>query len=148
MRQELDIDGRLLVLFDGHCGFCNGSVRWFLARDRQDRLRFAPWDSPKVAALLARHGFSAEQIQSTPATLLAVLDPGGPAEVLLIRSACVLAMLRQLPQPWPAFSTALGWIPRSLRDLAYRLVARSRYRIAARLDSCPLPTPAVRSRFL
>jgi predicted DCC family thiol-disulfide oxidoreductase YuxK len=53
-----ELGGRLLVIFDGQCGFCNRSVRWFLRRDRRDRLRFVASDSPKVAELLARHGGS------------------------------------------------------------------------------------------
>ena len=56
--QLFDIGGRLLVVFDGHCGFCNGLVRWLIRRDRQDRLRFAALDSEKVEGVLTRHSLS------------------------------------------------------------------------------------------
>jgi predicted DCC family thiol-disulfide oxidoreductase YuxK len=67
---------------------------------------------------------------------------------VLVRSNAVLALLGELPQPWPSVAAALGWIPRPLRDLGYRLIACWRYRIWGRLESCPLPTPEERVRFL
>jgi predicted DCC family thiol-disulfide oxidoreductase YuxK len=143
-----ELGDRLLVIFDGHCGFCNKSVRWFLRRDRLDRLRFVPSESPKIAELLARHGIKAEGSKSGPSTILVVRDPGGTKEQVLVRSNAALAMLAELPQPWPAMGVLCSWVPRPLRDLGYRLVARWRYRIWGRLESCPLPTAAERSRFI
>jgi len=144
--------GRLLVIFDGHCGLCNRAVRWFLTRDQQDRLRFVPSESEKVAGLLARHGFGARDAVSghgtIPRTILVVRDPGASTECVLNRSDAVVALLGELPRPWPAVGVALGVIPRPLRDLGYRIVARWRYHIWGRLETCPLPTAEERSRFL
>ena len=106
--------GRVLVIFDGHCGLCNGSVRWFLVRDRRDRLRFVPSESPKVAEILRRHGVNMAADPAGPDTILVVRDPGGPTERLLERSDGVMAMLEELPRPWPAVAGALRWIPRWL----------------------------------
>jgi len=138
----------MLVIFDGHCGLCNRSVRWFLVRDRRDRLRFAPSESPKVAALLARHGVGLFADALAPSTILVVQETASAGEQLLVRSAGVLAMLAELPRPWPGVARLLRWIPRPLRDLGYRIIARSRYRIWGRLESCPLPTPAECERFI
>ncbi|MGA2674128.1 MAG: DCC1-like thiol-disulfide oxidoreductase family protein [Terracidiphilus sp.] len=146
MTNSLQIGGRLLVVFDGRCGLCNRSVRWLVTRDRRDRLRFVASESPKVTGLLARHGFSAEG--PAPGTLLVVRDPGGPAERIFLRSQAVLLLLAELPKPWPAVAAALGWIPRTLRDLGYRLIARWRYRIWGQLTSCPLPAVEEQERFL
>jgi predicted DCC family thiol-disulfide oxidoreductase YuxK len=77
-----------------------------------------------------------------------IRDLGDPGERILARSSAILALLRELPRPWPAVAVALGWIPRPLRDLAYRLVARWRYRICGRLETCPLPSARDRERFL
>jgi predicted DCC family thiol-disulfide oxidoreductase YuxK len=143
-----DMGGRVLVIFDGHCGLCNGSVRWFLVRDRKDRLRFVPSESPKVAEILRRHGANLAADPAGPDTILVVRDPGGPRERLLERSDGVMAMLEELPRPWPAVAKVLRWIPRGLRDFVYRLVAGWRYRIWGRLESCPLPTAEERGRFL
>jgi predicted DCC family thiol-disulfide oxidoreductase YuxK len=142
------IGDRLLVVFDGHCGLCNRAVRWFLRRDRRDRLRFVVSDSAKVAEFFARHGTGLPHTEAGPGTILVVRDAGGVTEEILVRSDAVLALLRELPQPWPPVAATLRWVPRPLRDLGYRLIARCRYRIWGRLTSCPLPTAEERARFL
>jgi predicted DCC family thiol-disulfide oxidoreductase YuxK len=142
------IGNRLLVIFDGYCGFCNRSVRWFLRRDRKDRLRFVPSESHKVSELLARHGMGLPGSELGPNTIVVVRDPGGPGERVFIRSEAAREMLGELPQPWRAAGVVFGWIPRPVRDLGYRLVARWRYRIWGRLESCPVPTVEERARFL
>lgn len=142
------LDDRLLVLFDGHCALCNGTVRWLLNRDRLDRLRFAAFESIDFTALLARHHSAEANSEAGPSTILVVRDLGGAAEEILIRSDAALAMLRELPRPWPSVAAALRLIPRSLRDLGYRLIARMRYRIWGRLESCPIPTAVEREHFL
>lgn len=149
-----ELGGRLLVIFDGTCGLCNHSVRWFLCRDGRDLLRFTPSESPKVAELLARHGFTAPSAPATgpgaagPGTILVVRDAGGPSERVFVRSDAVVALLGELPRPWPLTGKLLGAVPRLLRDLGYRLIARWRYRIWGRLASCPIPGPEERGRFL
>jgi len=146
---ELDsIGDRLLVIFDGRCGLCNRSIRWFLVHDRGDRLRFAAYESLKVAVLLARHGLDASRVALDPDSLLVALELDSPAERLLFRSDGVMAILGVLPPPWRSLAAALNWIPRPFRDFAYRLIARFRYRIWGRLDTCPIPTAAERMRFL
>ena len=141
-----ELGGRLLVIFDGRCGFCNRSVRWFLRRDRRDRLRFVASDSPKVAELLARHGGSDHVLSSM--TILVVRDAGRPSEQVLIRSDAAVALLAALPNPWPVIGKVFGWIPRPLRDLGYRIIARLRYRIWGRFETCPIPTAQERAHFL
>jgi len=148
MTDRIELDGRLLVIFDGHCGFCNKSVRWFLRRDLHDRLRFAASQSPRVAELLARHGFAPADLETGPNTILAVHDAGGEDERVLVRSDAAVAMLLELPRPWPSVGHVFGWIPRPARELGYRLIARWRYRIWGRLETCPLPTDEERERFL
>jgi predicted DCC family thiol-disulfide oxidoreductase YuxK len=142
------VGGRLLVIFDGHCGFCNKSVRWFLRRDLHDRLRFVASQSPQAAELLARHRFASADLEPGPNTILVVRDADGANERILLRSDAAMAMLLELPRPWPAVGRLFGWIPRPVRDLGYRLIARWRDRIWGRLESCPLPTPKERERFL
>jgi predicted DCC family thiol-disulfide oxidoreductase YuxK len=146
MEESLNIGGRLLVVFDGHCGLCNGSVRWLLRRDGWDRLRFVAMESALVGGVLERHSLSG--LDSATGTMLVVRDPGGAAEKVLVRSDAVVALLRELPRPWSGVGAAMKWIPRPLRDLGYRLVARWRYRIRGRMDICPVPTVEERKRFL
>jgi predicted DCC family thiol-disulfide oxidoreductase YuxK len=146
------LGNRALVIYDGHCGLCNHSVRWLLVRDLGDRMRFAPSESPVVAELLARSGSagpaSAANQCLIPDSIVAARNPGTPAEQIFVRSDAVLALLGELPGPWPAIAKMLRWIPRPLRDLGYRLIARWRYHIWGRFESCPIPTPEERARFL
>ena len=148
MNNIAELGGRLLVIFDGQCGLCNRAVRWLARRDRRDRLRFIASESTKVSGLLARQGIGAPNPESGPATILVVRDFSHSSEVVLVRSEAVLALLAELTRPWPTIGAALGWIPRPTRDLGYRLIARWRYRIRGRLESCPAPTAENRVKFL
>jgi predicted DCC family thiol-disulfide oxidoreductase YuxK len=148
MNELKELGDRLLVIFDGHCGFCNGTVRWFLRRDHRDRLRFVESESAKVSELLARHGMGAQGEELGPETVVVVRDAGGMSERVFTRSDAAAAILTELPHPWRGAGIVFGWIPRPVRDFGYGLVARWRYRIWGRLESCPLPTAEERARFL
>jgi predicted DCC family thiol-disulfide oxidoreductase YuxK len=142
---EDELGGRVLVIFDGNCGLCNRYVRWLLKRDRRDRLRFAASTSAAVAELLARHGVTAE---IGPDTVMVARHVGEANEDLLVRSNAALASLKALPQPWPAIAAGLRLIPRPIRESGYRWVARNRYRIWGRHETCPIPTVEEREHFL
>lgn len=101
-----------------------------------------------MAGLLMRHGFKVLDPAAGPGTILVVSDPSGPDERAQICSDAVVALLHELPQPWLAAGTILKLVPRPLRDFGYRLIARWRYRIWGRLESCPLPISEERERFL
>jgi predicted DCC family thiol-disulfide oxidoreductase YuxK len=141
------IGNRLLVVFDGYCGLCNGLVRWLLHRDKQDRLRFAASASPAAAQLIERHAELLEP-NGIPGTVLVFRNPLQADEQLWVRFKGTLVVLRELPQPWPTIASALGWIPDFFSDPIYRLNGRWRYRIWGRLECCPLPAPEERAKFL
>jgi predicted DCC family thiol-disulfide oxidoreductase YuxK len=126
------LGGRLLLLFDGHCGLCNGAVRWLLKRDRRDRLRFAPLD------------VFAEIAEQAGETMVAVRAEGK----VLTRSDAVLAAMKELPQPWAFAAGVMRVVPRGLRDWVYACVARNRFRFKKRLAVCPMPTEKERWHFI
>jgi predicted DCC family thiol-disulfide oxidoreductase YuxK len=148
MNNIAELGDRLLVIFDGQCGLCNRVVRWLVRHDQRDRLRFVASESTSVAGLLTRQGIDAPDSESGPATILVVREFGHATEVVLVRSEAVLALLAELPRPWPSVAAALRWIPRPVRDLGYRLIARWRYVLRGRLAQCPLPTAENRVKFL
>ena len=133
-----------LVLYDGVCGLCNGFVAFVWPRDRAGRFRFAALQGEAARAILARHGRDATALD----TVFVVVDAGTPSERLLDRSAAGVYVLAQLGGAWRLAAALLGWVPRPLLDLAYRLVARNRYRLFGRLDACPVPGPEHRERFI
>ena len=132
-----------IVLYDGVCGFCNGGVRWLVAHDRAARLSFAALQGETAAALRGRH----PEIPTSLDTIVFVkTDAAG--ERVFVRSAALFRLLRELPAPW-RWIAALRWLlPRSLGDAAYGAFARRRYRWFGVLETCPVPSAAVRARFL
>jgi len=138
---------RGLMMFDGLCGFCHGTMRWLAERDQHDRLRFAPQQSTVSEAVLARHGVDREAMLAGNSVYLA-LDFDTPRERLLTQSDVTVNALLLLGGVWGFWGRILQLIPKPLRDWAYRLFARNRFRFSARYESCPLPSPVVRAKFL
>ena len=159
-----------ILLYDGVCGLCNRMVQFVLRRDPAGVFRFASLQSAMAERVLARHGVRASELD----TVYVVIDADIPEESLLGRSDAVIFILRQLGsaelcsagQPraavptqattrptagallWRAAAVVLNVIPRGMRDLGYGMIARSRYRIFGRYDTCPIPSEETRDRFL
>ncbi|MEM7410722.1 MAG: DCC1-like thiol-disulfide oxidoreductase family protein [Myxococcota bacterium] len=131
-----------LVLYDGVCGFCDGAVQWLLARDREARLCFAPLQGTTAEVLRARHAEIPEDLET-----FVVVERDARGERVHLRSDALLAVLGQLPTPWP-WLTIVRWVPRAVRDAAYTAFATRRYRWFGTLDACAVPSPDVRARFL
>jgi predicted DCC family thiol-disulfide oxidoreductase YuxK len=128
------------VFYDGSCALCHGTVRFVLARDRDGRaFRFAPLDSETFRTLVP-----AEVRASLPDSLAVVTEEGR----LLTRSAAVLHILERLGGGWRGLAAVSRLAPSFVRDAAYDLVARTRYRIFGRKDeACPVIPAALRGRF-
>ena len=122
------------VLFDGVCNLCNGAVRFILARDPAARFRFASLQSDAARRLLGDGG---------PAETIVLLDAGKT----YVKSTAALRIARGLRFPWPLLYAFVA-VPRPVRDLIYDWVARHRYRWFGKRDTCMLPTPELRERFL
>ena len=106
--------------------------------DRYARLRLATLQSEAGRRLLEWFVLPTELYDSV------VFVEDGRASV---KSIAVLRMLRHLPWPWSWL--VVGWaVPRPVRDRLYDFVARHRYRWFGRRETCMLPTPEMRSRFL
>ncbi len=131
------VGGDTIVFYDGNCGLCDATVSWALAWDGEGRLRFA-----------TLQGVEAERVFGPLA------GRGGPDSILvtqagrtLDRSSAVIAICVELGGLW-RLAIGLRLLPRPLRDAAYAVVARWRYRIFGRLETCRLPSPAERARFI
>ena len=132
-----------IVLYDGVCGLCNHLVQFLLKRDNRDRFRFASLQSEFAHNLLKRHGADPHDLD----TVYLVKNYGQPGESLLARSDAVLYMLDQLGGVWKL--AVIGRVlPKILRDAVYKMVARNRYRVFGKHESCMLPEPKHRARFL
>jgi predicted DCC family thiol-disulfide oxidoreductase YuxK len=133
-----------ILLYDGLCGLCHRVVQFILRHDRRAIFRFASLHSAASAEVLARHGRDANHLD----TVYVVVRAGEADEVLLSRSNAVLHVLQRLGGTWRTTALFLQLIPEDLRNLAYNLIARYRYRIFGRSDTCIIPSPPYRDRFL
>jgi predicted DCC family thiol-disulfide oxidoreductase YuxK len=132
-----------IVLYDGVCGLCNRAVQFLLKRDRHDRFRFASLQSDFAATLLQRHGIDHTNLD----TVYAVVNHGETNEKLLAKGDAFLFFAKVLGGVWSV--SRLGRvIPRPIRNWLYDFVAANRYRVFGKAESCMLPDPASRHKFL
>ena len=136
--------GHPILLYDGVCGLCNRSVQFILNHDRHARFRFAALQSDFATRVLQRHGIDPKDLD----TLHVVENYDQPTERVLQRSDAILRAGRELGGVWTPLSLVAAIIPRPLRDVVYRFVAQNRYRVFGKYDTCMLPDPKQRSRFL
>ena len=127
-----------ILLFDGVCNLCDGSVQLIVERDRDSIFRFAPLQSSAGQALLEKHGLSKTDLDSM---VLIV------AEKCFRRSDAALEIASRLPEPWNSLRL-FRIVPRFIRNAVYNLIARYRYRWFGEKDSCMVPTEDLRRRFL
>jgi predicted DCC family thiol-disulfide oxidoreductase YuxK len=132
-----------IVLYDGVCGLCNRAVQFLLKRDRHDRFRFAALQSDFAANLLQRHGIDPTKLD----TVYAVVNHGETNETLLAKGDAFLLFAKVLGGIWSV--ARLGrLIPRPVRNWLYDFVAANRYRVFGKAESCMLPDPAYKHKFL
>jgi predicted DCC family thiol-disulfide oxidoreductase YuxK len=134
-----------IILYDGVCGLCNRLVQFVLRHDSQERFRFASLQSDFAAQVLRRHGAAPEDLD----TMYVVLGHGLADERLASRSDAAIVVLRELGGGgWSLLGAVLRVLPRWLRNWGYNLVARNRYRVFGKYDSCPIPSEKDRGKFL
>ena len=125
---------RPVILFDGVCHLCNGFVQFVLRRDPAGHFDFAPLQSE----------FALKRLRKLPLDNVVLLE--GP-QVFEAEDA-VLRILSKLKQPWPAIASILRILPNVLLAWGYRLIARNRYRLWGKEESCMLTRPEWKGRFL
>ena len=133
-----------IILYDGVCGLCNRLIKFVLKRDHQDRFRFAALQSDFAHELLQRHHCNPEDLD----TFYLVFDYDQPNERLLSRNHASAAVLEELGGIWRVWGRLIKLFPRRVRDWQYNLIARNRYHLFGRYESCPIPDPKVRHKFL
>ena len=127
-----------LIVFDGVCVLCSGFVRTVVRLDRNNRFHFATAQSPFGEALFRKYGLRTDSYE----TNLVLID-GAP----FMRLDSLIAVASELGWPWRAAKILL-FLPRPLRDWLYERIAKNRYAIFGRKDSCEIPSPAMRARMI
>lgn len=132
------LGGRNLIVFDGECVFCSAFFRFMLKRDRKEIFHFATAQSPLGQAL-----YAALNLPLTDFETNLVITHGQIHQ----RLDAFAAAMAELPQPWRSARHARH-LPGLLKDAIYKPIARNRYRIFGRYDTCLIPDATLRSRFL
>ena len=138
-----DGEGIHLVLYDGVCGLCSRLLRFAIRHDRRCVFRFASLQSAAGKAIVARSGGNPEDLTS----FYVFSNFRTPHGCLLTRSNAALFVAGELDWPWKALRVA-GLLPAVLRDRAYDVIARFRYRLFGRHEQCDIPSAEFRSRFI
>ena len=133
--------GAPVLLYDGVCGFCNKSVQMILDHDRRGEMRFAALQSDYGLRVVERH----PELRGIDSVVY--VEPAASGERVHVRSDAALKVAAYLGGFWKLFLAAKV-LPRGLRDYFYDLFARNRYKLFGKYDTCLLPPPEVRSRFL
>jgi predicted DCC family thiol-disulfide oxidoreductase YuxK len=132
----------LTLLYDGVCGLCNHAVQTVIRHDRRNVMRFAALQSSFGSAALERH----PALRDVDSVILLETFADG-SERVFIRSTAALRVAEYLGGVW-SFALIARVIPTPVRDFFYDLIARYRYRFFGKYESCLVPSPEIRARFL
>jgi predicted DCC family thiol-disulfide oxidoreductase YuxK len=132
------MDDSPILLFDGVCNLCSRTVQFVIRHDPAGRFRFAALQSPAGQRLLVEHGLPADALDTF------VLIEGARC---FTRSDAAIELARRLDGAWRWLRLA-AVVPRPIRDWAYGVLVRNRYRWFGRRESCMVPTPELSQRFL
>ncbi len=138
-----------VILFDGVCNLCNNIVRFIIRRDTHDRFRFAALQSDFGQELIKHFNLSSAHYETIVLydSILPLPPPEGDKYgKIYFKSEAVIKILKQLPG-WK-WITVFKMLPRFLRDFVYDLIAKSRYKIFGKRDSCMVPSKELKDKFL
>ncbi|MBA3649118.1 MAG: thiol-disulfide oxidoreductase DCC family protein [Chitinophagales bacterium] len=127
-----------IILFDGVCNLCNGFVRFIIKHDSKERFVFSALQSDKGKEILSRYNLPIKNISTV------VLVENGK---VFLQSSAVLRIARRLNGGWKLFYF-FRIFPKFIRDFAYSMVSKYRYRIFGKKDECMVPTAELKTRFL
>jgi len=127
-----------IILFDGVCNFCNRTVNIILKYDQDAHFQFAP--SQSIAGINLLQEYKLDQKASASVILI-------DNQKVYTKTDAVIQIATHL-KCWPRLFTGLKFIPKSLRDFAYDLVAKNRYTLFGKRETCRIPDESIRHRFL
>lgn len=131
-------DNRPIILFDALCVLCSANAQFVLKYDRGAHFRLASMQSDAGAALYRKFGID----PADPETMIVV-----EGDTALRNSDAILAIYARLGWPWRLAAIA-RIVPSPIRDTLYRLIARNRYRLFGKRETCWLPPPDMADRLL
>lgn len=132
-------ENKKIVLFDGVCNLCDNAVQRIIKHDKKDVFRFASLQSDFGKKLVEERGMDPEEIDS-----IILIEPG---VAYYKKSTAALEISRDLSGGYSLLKNFL-FIPESLRDSVYDLIAKNRYKWFGKKEQCMIPTPELKAKFL
>jgi len=127
-----------IILFDGVCNFCNRTINIILKYDKDAYFQFAPSQSNAAMGIMQQFGLEQQAITS-----VILIDN----EKVYTKTDAVIQIANRL-SGWPSLFRLLKFIPKSIRNFGYDLIAKNRYTLFGKRDQCMIPEASARNRFL
>jgi predicted DCC family thiol-disulfide oxidoreductase YuxK len=127
-----------LILFDGVCNFCNSSINFIIDHDPEKHFKFAPLQSELGQNFLAQFNKNTNDFDS----VILLKD-----NQLYQKSEAAIEITKHLSGAWK-YLAVFGIFPTFLLDFFYDIIAKNRYRTFGKTETCRIPTPELRERFL
>lgn len=127
-----------IILFDGVCNLCNSSVNFIIDHDKKNVFRFASLQSDAGQTLLKKFNLNVKDFNSI---ILVENDK------FYERSSAVMKIVRKFPGLWK-FLYLFIIIPPPVRNFVYDIIADNRYKWFGKKESCRVPTPELKEKFL
>jgi predicted DCC family thiol-disulfide oxidoreductase YuxK len=132
------IEEKQIILFDGVCNFCNFWVNFVIKRDKKDLFRFVALQSEKTKELISNYNFNSSKLD----TLILVAG-----NKIFTKSTAALMICKQLDGLIKILYACII-LPKIFRDFIYNLIAKNRYKLFGRKESCRVPTEEEKLKFL
>ncbi|MBU9721932.1 thiol-disulfide oxidoreductase DCC family protein [Bacillus alkalicola] len=126
-----------IILFDGVCNLCNGSVQFIIKRDHERYFKFASLQSDVGQSLVKEYNIPNDMDSF-------ILIDG---DNYYLKSSAALRVARKLSGGWRLLYPFII-VPPPIRNIFYHLIAKNRYRLFGKRDSCMMPSPEMKNRFL
>lgn len=136
---EDEISRRKIILFDGVCNLCNGSVIFILKWEKEPVFQFASIQSEAGKEILEWCRLPSNYNQA-----VVYIENGR----IHLGSTAALKIGQKLIFPWSLLSSAGFIVPKMIRDWVYNQIAQNRYQWFGKQDACMVPTESLRARFL
>jgi predicted DCC family thiol-disulfide oxidoreductase YuxK len=127
-----------IILFDGVCNFCNSSINFIIDHDPEKHFKFAPLQSDLGQEILKQFNKNTNDFDSV------ILLKNNQ---LYQKSEAALEIVKHLSGAWKYLSI-FGILPTFFLNLFYDIIAKNRYKIFGKTETCRMPTPELRERFL
>ena len=132
-------EGKKIILFDGVCNLCNSSVQFVIKRDKKDMFRYTALQSEVGQQMIKERGIDTSQVDS-----IILIEPG---VAYYTKSDAALEIGQSFGGGWKLLAI-FTWLPKPFRAAMYDFVARNRYKWFGKQESCMIPTPELKAKFL